>query len=139
VRREAGNPASLMNALAMTCVTQLISGNYAIAQALSVGLIGLAEERGSVYWKTAGMLRQAGVLALTGKASDATGIFIAAITNSITLATFTSFTILPASSLRRAGRGAGVTAGVLRAPRAVTPYRLSDRAALWSPRGSERH
>jgi predicted ATPase len=77
--RETGNPASLMFALAQTCITQLISGNYAIAQAQSDELIELAEERGSPYWKTVGMLRRAGVLALTGKTLDAVGIFTAAI------------------------------------------------------------
>jgi predicted ATPase len=77
--REAGRAGSLMWTLALTCLTQLISGNYAIAQAQSNELIGLAEEIGSVFWKTDGMLRRAGVLALTGKASDAVGIFTAAI------------------------------------------------------------
>jgi len=52
VARETGNPASLMHALSVTCLTQLISGNYAIAQAQSDEQIALAEERGSVYWKT---------------------------------------------------------------------------------------
>ena len=60
-------------------LTQLISGNYAIAQAQSDELIALAEEKGSSYWKTNGMLRRAGLLALTGKASDAVGIFTSAI------------------------------------------------------------
>jgi predicted ATPase len=77
--RETGKPASLMGALAIACLTQLISGNYAIAQAQSDEQIALAEERGSVFWKTSGMLRRAGVLALTGKASNAVGIFTAAI------------------------------------------------------------
>ncbi len=77
--REAGRAGSLMWTLALTCLTQLISGNHPAAQAQSNELIGLAEEIGSVFWKTDGMLRRAGVLALTGKASDAVGIFTAAI------------------------------------------------------------
>jgi predicted ATPase len=77
--RETGNPTSLMHALATTCLTQLMSRNYTAAQALSDEQIGLAEEKGCVYWKTSGMLRRAGVLALTGKASDAIGIFTSAI------------------------------------------------------------
>ena len=40
--RETGNPASLMQALALTCLTQLISGNYATAQAQSDEMIVLA-------------------------------------------------------------------------------------------------
>jgi len=79
VARETGNPASLMHALSVTCLTQLISGNYAIAKAQSDEQIALAEEIGSVFSKTSGMLRRAGVLALAGKASNAVGIFTAAI------------------------------------------------------------
>jgi class 3 adenylate cyclase/predicted ATPase len=79
VARETGNPASLMHALSVTCLTQLISGNYAIAQAQSDEQIALAEEIGSVFSKTGGMLRRAGVLALAGKPSNAVGIFTAAI------------------------------------------------------------
>jgi predicted ATPase len=77
--RETGYAGSLMFALSVTSLIQLISGNYAIAQALADEQIGLAEEKGSVYWKTSGMLRRAGVLALAGKASNAVGIFTAAI------------------------------------------------------------
>jgi predicted ATPase len=77
--RETGNPASLMHAMTFTCVTQLISGNYAIAMAQSDELIALAEEKGSATWKPIGMERRAGVLALTGKASDAVSIFSSAI------------------------------------------------------------
>jgi hypothetical protein len=32
--REAGLAGALMQAMSLTCLTQLISGNYAIAQAL---------------------------------------------------------------------------------------------------------
>ena len=66
-----------MWALGQTSLSQLVRGNYSIAQALSDEQIGLAEEKGSIYWKLSGMLRRAGVLALTGKGSDALGIFIA--------------------------------------------------------------
>jgi predicted ATPase len=77
--QETGNPASVMHALSVTCLTQLISGNYTIAQVQSDKQIALAEEQGSVSWKTSGMLRRAGVLALTGKSSDAVSIFASAI------------------------------------------------------------
>jgi predicted ATPase len=73
------NPASLMHAMSVNCLTQLISSNYATAQAQSDEMIGLAEDKGSNYWKASGMLRRAGVLALTGKASNAVGIFSSAI------------------------------------------------------------
>ena len=77
--RETGHAGSLMQAMVMTCLTQLISGNYAIAKAQSDELIALAEEKGSAFWRNRGMLRRASLLALTGKASDAVGIFRSAI------------------------------------------------------------
>jgi hypothetical protein len=61
--------------LTTTCLVQLISGNYASAKALSDELIALAEEKGAVYWKAAGLL----LLAVAGKASDAVGIFTSVI------------------------------------------------------------
>jgi predicted ATPase len=78
--RDPGNPASLTHAMATTCLTHLISGNYKIAKAQSDELIGLAAEKGSVYWKAAGTLRRAGLLALTEKSADAVSMFISAIT-----------------------------------------------------------
>jgi class 3 adenylate cyclase/tetratricopeptide (TPR) repeat protein len=76
--REIGHVGALMQAMAIISYTQLVSGNYAIAQAQSDELIALAEERGS-DWKRSGMQTRAGLLALTGNASDAVGIFTAAI------------------------------------------------------------
>jgi predicted ATPase len=77
--RETDDPASLMHALSVTCLTQLIIGNYAIARAQSDKQIAVAEEQGSVYWKTSGMLRRGCVLALAGRASNAVDIFTAAL------------------------------------------------------------
>jgi predicted ATPase len=77
--RETGLAGALMHAMSNICLTQVISGNYTIAQAQSDELIALAEEKGSAYWKSNGMLRRAGVLALTGKASDAVRIFTSVI------------------------------------------------------------
>jgi predicted ATPase len=76
--RETGNPASMF-ALAVTCLTQLNSGNYVTAKAQSDELIALAEEQGSVFWKTSGLLRRASLWALTGKTSEAVGLFASAI------------------------------------------------------------
>jgi predicted ATPase len=77
--RETGHAGSLMQAMSLTGLTQLISGNYATAQAQSDEMIGMAEEKGSAYYKASGMLRRAGVLALTGNPSDAVSIFTSAI------------------------------------------------------------
>jgi tetratricopeptide (TPR) repeat protein len=77
--REIGHAGALMHAMSNICLTQVTSGNYTIAQAQSDELIALAEEKGSAIWKANGMLRQAGVLASTGKASDAVRIFTSVI------------------------------------------------------------
>jgi predicted ATPase len=77
--REIGHVGALMQAMAITLYTQVISGNYAIAQAQSDELIALAEEIGAAQWKNFGILHRARLLALTGKASDAVGIFTAAL------------------------------------------------------------
>jgi predicted ATPase len=71
--REAGRAGALMWTLAHIGLTQLVRGNYAIAQALSDEQIGLAEEKGSVFWKTSGMLRRPSLLAVTGNPSHAVG------------------------------------------------------------------
>jgi class 3 adenylate cyclase/predicted ATPase len=73
--RETGEAGSLMHAVDLTCMSQLLRGNYAIAKALSDELIALAEEKGSAYWRASGLLRRASLLALTGKTSDAVSIF----------------------------------------------------------------
>jgi predicted ATPase len=75
VARETGLGGALMLMLSNTGLIQLISGNYAIAKALSDELIVLAEQKGSMFWKTIGMLRQASLLALAGKTSNAVSMF----------------------------------------------------------------
>jgi class 3 adenylate cyclase/predicted ATPase len=79
VARETGLSGALMLTLSNIALIQLISGNYAIAKALSNELIVLAEEKGSTFWKTIGALRQASLLALCGKTSDAVSMFTSGI------------------------------------------------------------
>ena len=77
--REIGHVATLMQAMEGTSLTQLISCDYAAAQEQTNQLVALAEEKGSISWKATGVLRRAGLLALTGKPSDAVGIFTSVI------------------------------------------------------------
>jgi class 3 adenylate cyclase/predicted ATPase len=77
--REIGHAGTLMFVMAFTCLTQLMSRNYAAALAQSDELIVLAEEKGSIFWKAIGMLWRAWLLALTGKTSEAVGIFTSVI------------------------------------------------------------
>ena len=65
------DPATLMFALCFTTVTGFLCGNYAAASALSDELVALAEEKGSLYWKTLGMLMRGELFAMTAKGSDA--------------------------------------------------------------------
>jgi predicted ATPase len=77
--REIGHAGTLMQTIADTCLIQLISCDYTAAQAQSEELIVLAEERGSIFWKAAGMLRRGWLLVLTGKTSDAVNMFTSVI------------------------------------------------------------
>ncbi|MET3843596.1 adenylate/guanylate cyclase domain-containing protein [Bradyrhizobium sp. OAE829] len=77
--RRTGYASTLMHMLSIACIPHLMSRNYATAQALTVELIALAEEKGSGFWKTAGLFRRASLLAATGKNSDAVSIFSSAI------------------------------------------------------------
>jgi predicted ATPase len=69
--REIGHAASLMFALAVTSWTLIQCANYATANIQLDEIIGLAGEKGALYWKAQGMLEQGWLFALTGKASDA--------------------------------------------------------------------
>jgi class 3 adenylate cyclase/predicted ATPase len=69
--REIGHAASLMFALAVTSWTLIQRANYATANIQLDEVVGLAGEKGALYWKAQGMLEQGWLFALTGKASDA--------------------------------------------------------------------
>jgi predicted ATPase len=71
--REIGHPPSLMYALAVTSVTQLLLGNYDAAYAQADEAVAVAEEKGAPYWGGWGRTERGCVLALTGKASGAVG------------------------------------------------------------------
>jgi class 3 adenylate cyclase/predicted ATPase len=69
--REIGQAGTLMSALNSTLWTAILRGNYAAANAQADELVALADEKGALFWKAAGMIHRGAVLALTGKASDA--------------------------------------------------------------------
>ncbi len=69
--REFGQAATLMNTRAWHVMTLFFCRNTAAANAIADELVDLANEKGSLYWKAAGMVCKGCVLALTGKASDA--------------------------------------------------------------------
>ena len=77
--REIGQASTLMYALLHASRTHFLCGNYVEAKADIDELIALADEKGSPFWKTAGMLNQGSALTLTGKTSDAVQMITAAI------------------------------------------------------------
>jgi class 3 adenylate cyclase/predicted ATPase len=77
--REIGQAGTLMHALNVIAVPYALCGNRAAAAALAQELVALAEEKGSLNWKAYGMMNQGSVLALTGRASDATEMLISGI------------------------------------------------------------
>ena len=74
--REIGQAATLMFALFHASIPYTLCGNRAAAAAQAQELVALAEEKGSLFWKAHGMVSQGCVLALTGRASDATEMLI---------------------------------------------------------------
>jgi hypothetical protein len=78
--REMGHAPSLMFALAHTSVAQILRRDSAAAGALANELVALAEEKGSLYWKSYGMMLQGWLVAQAGKPSDAVPLATAAIT-----------------------------------------------------------
>jgi len=77
--REIGQAATLMYALFYASLTLALCGDYATASARADEVIALADKSGSLFWKTAGMINQGTVLALTGNASDAVDLITSAI------------------------------------------------------------
>jgi len=74
---QTSQAAALMIALNIT--SPVYCGNYAAANAQADELIALADKKGALFWKAAGMMQRGVVLALTGKASNAVQTITAAI------------------------------------------------------------
>jgi predicted ATPase len=78
--REIGHAATLMYALTITSWTLIQCASYATAINKLNEVIALADKKGTLYWKTQGMLMRAWHLAVTGQASDAVHISNSALT-----------------------------------------------------------
>jgi predicted ATPase len=66
-----------MYALVHMSLPLIFSGDYATARKLLDEVAVLADAMGSLFWKTYGLLHQACLLTLTGRAADAVPTFIA--------------------------------------------------------------
>jgi hypothetical protein len=69
--RETGQAASLMMALFLTAIVQILCGNHSVATAQAHELFGLGQEKGAAFWKASGMMYEGCVLAATGNAAEA--------------------------------------------------------------------
>jgi class 3 adenylate cyclase/predicted ATPase len=78
--RKIGHAATLMLSLSVSNLTHLCRRDYAAVNAQANELISLADEKGALMWKAAGMLSQGHLLVLTGKSSSAIQMITAGIT-----------------------------------------------------------
>src|SRR6185312_3641658 len=69
--REIGHAATLMYTLSNAEMTHFLWGNNETAKTLIDELLALADEKGSLYWKSVGMIARGLLFAVTGNASDA--------------------------------------------------------------------
>ena len=77
--REMGLAGTLMNTLALTSLTHAFCGDYVTATAQLEELTGLAEKKGSLYWKAFATWLQGCLLAHIGNAPEAVGILTSGI------------------------------------------------------------
>ena len=78
--RGIGQAASLIYALVLTSLTHIHCGNYAVANAQLDEVVALADEKGALFWRVAGLVLQGCVSALTRKAADAVQMITSGIT-----------------------------------------------------------
>jgi class 3 adenylate cyclase/predicted ATPase len=78
--RQIGQAATLMFILQWACLTEILCGNYAPADALAGRLVAVSDQKGSPFWKAIGVIMQGCVLALTGRAVDALPVMSSGLT-----------------------------------------------------------
>jgi predicted ATPase len=78
--RVIGQAAALMHALSHAAFTHIHCGDSVRASAVVDELVGLADEKRSLFWMASGMTFQGFLFALTGKAADAVHMLSSGIT-----------------------------------------------------------
>ncbi len=76
---DIGHAATSMFALSHTSLALVLGGDRAAAKVRADELVALAESKGSLYWKSYGMLLQGWLLSLAGRASEAVPVATTAI------------------------------------------------------------
>jgi predicted ATPase len=78
--RETGHASTSMFALCHAALARILLRDTVGAATLADEAVVMAEEKGSLYWKSYGLLLRGCVLAENGKASDAANLIVSAIT-----------------------------------------------------------
>jgi len=78
--RGMGQTATLMHALGLAAILYTLCGNREAVAAQAQDQVALAEEKGSLFWKVNGLMNQGSVLALAGRASEATEMLTSGMT-----------------------------------------------------------
>jgi len=78
--RAIGQAATLMYALCHAALTHILCGDHAAADAHARELIGLADEKGALFWKAQGMMHEGCISTSTGEAANAVQIITSGIT-----------------------------------------------------------
>jgi predicted ATPase len=76
--RAIGHASSMMYALSLADLTHMLCGNFAAGSACMRELSALADEKGSLFWKTVALSIEARHLALTGHPAKALPMIISA-------------------------------------------------------------
>jgi predicted ATPase len=76
---DIGHAATSMFALSHVSLAHTFRRDYATAEELAGRLVALGEEKGSLYWKSYGLMLQGWLLAQTGRASEAISVGTAAV------------------------------------------------------------
>jgi len=76
---EIGHAATSMFAFSHVSLAYTLRRDYMKAEELAGRLVVLGEEKGSLYWKSYGLMLQGSLLAQTGRASDAIAVGAAAV------------------------------------------------------------
>ena len=105
--REIGQAATLMYALLHVSFTHIHCGNYATATRVLNELIGLAGEKGALFWTAHGTAQQGCLFGLTGKYSDA----IKMLTSGFIAVSVNRNDVLDAAVLIKFGKGLRVELG----------------------------
>ena len=77
---EVGHAATLMYALFIASMTDILCGNCAVANAEADEVVALADEKGALVWKAYGMMTQGLLFAVTSKSAHAVQTLISGIT-----------------------------------------------------------